>query len=64
MWVEQAIPTAQFLSQNVYTIDERNPMMRLLRTLRATCPRCNGTGGHSDFGNWVNCSACRGTGQK
>lgn len=32
--------------------------------VRAQCPRCNGTGGHSDFGNWVNCSACGGTGQK
>jgi DnaJ-class molecular chaperone len=31
---------------------------------RATCPRCGGSGGHSDFGNWVNCSACNGTGNK
>ena len=39
-------------------------MKSLIVLLRAVCPRCNGTGGHSDFGNWVNCAACGGTGHK
>lgn len=28
------------------------------------CPRCNGSGGHSDLGNWVICGACNGQGSK
>lgn len=39
-------------------------MFRLIRLARATCPKCDGKGGISDFGNWVNCAACKGTGQK
>jgi len=38
-------------------------MALLFGVFRATCPRCNGTGGHSDFGNRVNGSKCGGTGQ-
>lgn len=38
-------------------------MFKLIRMVRATCPACNGKGGHSNMGNWVNCSRCKGTGQ-
>jgi DnaJ-class molecular chaperone len=39
-------------------------MSRILQAItRGKCPRCNGTGGHSDFGNRVICSACGGSGQ-
>jgi len=38
-------------------------MKFLFRAFRAVCPKCNGTGGISDFGNWVNCSRCHGTGR-
>lgn len=38
-------------------------LFRRITALRATCPRCNGTGGHSDFGNKVFCQKCGGSGQ-
>lgn len=38
-------------------------MKLVMRILKATCPACKGTGGISDFGNWVNCSKCHGTGK-